>query len=113
MDSNGTPPALRLRPDASIQVGPRVTLEQAVEPLLAGDEIRSVGVSDAAGQMIGVVVPVDRYLSLVASQLTSRGDYIAYPSGRLEPAGLAESDVQQVDPRASWLPDVSRPEGPA
>jgi len=100
-------PELKLKPDAVIEVdGGRVADALAA---LTRREVRNVVVKDGATNFAGVLVPIDRYVDLVGTELESARQLHVREDGRLEPAGLQPSEVELVDPATSW-PTHTAPE---
>jgi hypothetical protein len=99
----GSIPELRLRPDLSVvaaELDP-LRLAQLLTALEAGQH-RNAIIEDRETRQSGVVVPVSRYVGLIAIELAT-DDFRALSDGRLEPAGLADSEVEQTNPKAAWL----------
>lgn len=66
--------------------------------------VRSVAVRDPETGAAAVLVPADRYVQLVGKTLRHSSEWNADLQGRSFPVGLAEADVEQVDPEVSWHP---------
>ena len=96
-------PELRLRPDMAVVADGRTTAAEVVGRL-ANDGIRSIYLQVGEGATHGdaVLVPVERYVELVGRSLAASGDVEALPDGKIIPAGLAQADVEQVDPNVPW-----------
>lgn len=92
-------PDLRLKPDAVVNVN-EATLLGLVE-WLETSSARSVSLI-RDGEAKAVVVPLDHYVDLVATQLERSGRIQGHADGSVSPDGLAASDVEQIDPMARW-----------
>lgn len=68
--------------------------------------VRSVAVRDPETGVTGVLVPTDRYVELVARALKQKGGSIVDLEHRSYPKGLADADIEQVDPQVSWEPVI-------
>jgi hypothetical protein len=99
------PPELRLRSDTpSVEVD-QTTRVQEVLVRLANEDGDSVAVRNADGGVTAMMVPVERYLELVATELANNHQGEATLDGRIVPteAAFAASYVEQVDPNATWV----------
>lgn len=85
-----------------LEIDANTTAQEAIDRLGAGN-IRSVELRSNGSGTQGVLVPVERYLQLVATDLLSNPRFeVRANGGGIEPAGLASADVEQVDKDASW-----------
>jgi len=91
-------PELRLKPDLEVEISDNETLNRTVQILGAG-EVRNVLVKVLEGQ--AVLVPVERYVDLVGTELATDPNKLATTHG-LVPDGLESSEVEPVDPEARW-----------
>jgi hypothetical protein len=93
---------VRLRADALTRLEGRIAVGDALEVLEhAGGA--SIELSDFATGLRGILVPVDRYVQLLALELGS-GEMQAESDGRIRPTRLEDSDIEQVNPADTWLP---------
>ena len=93
-------PALRLKTEQTVEIDENVELSRAVASLGEG-ATRHILVKDPHTGLESVLVPVDRYVHLVATDLESTRLYDAKQGG-FEPSGLKESDIELVDPSSAW-----------
>jgi hypothetical protein len=97
-------PQLRLRADVpSVEVS-ETTRVQEILSRLDSEDTRRVLLSSPEAGVTAVVVPIDRYIDLVGTELEFEVSHSgqALLDGRIEPTELATSDVEQVDPQATW-----------
>jgi hypothetical protein len=100
---NPSPPPLKLKADVIIEVDSSTTVESLLGHL-ATEGVRSIEVRLADGSnRTGVLVPVDRYVTLVGAKLKSDRNFQFLDDGRVVPQEFDAADVEHVHPdTASW-----------
>lgn len=113
----GPRPKLRLRPDVVAQaLDSNAGVQDVLHRLDQQGPDGLTVLHDAASGAAAVTIPLDRYLSLVTSDIRDRQLTEANFDGRIGPsdATLSAMGVEQVNPRDTWLPIPSYdPGGPA
>lgn len=97
----GARPELKLKPDSVVEAPVEGEIGDALAAI-GRRELRNVLLRDTATGMEGVLVPVDRYVELVGTELESTSQLHVRPDGQYEPAGLRTSEIEIVDPTAGW-----------
>jgi len=97
-------PELRLRADAPAVVVDEATRVRDVVGRLQSEDVGSIALRNPDGGVTAMVVPVERYLELVGTQLATDPNKVATLDGRLMPSevSIAASYVEQVNPRDTW-----------
>lgn len=95
-------PELRLRRDALPQIGGSRLVGEAIEAIGTA-EGHGVELVDEGSGKSGILISPERYVELLGHAL-AEGPKEAHLDGRIQPAGLDDSDVEQVDPTATWVP---------
>lgn len=103
-ERRGKHPELRLRPDAPAVEVDATTRVQDVVARLASEDVGCVALRDASAGVTAMVMPVERYLELVGTELATDPNKVATLDGDLAPtaAATAASYVEQVNPRDTW-----------
>jgi hypothetical protein len=92
-------PEMRLAPDAVVEADRETKARDALERLGA-EGVNCVEVRDEELGVDAVLLTAERYVDLMTRLLASEptiGDH-----ARLQPRHLADSNLEQVDPQASW-----------
>jgi hypothetical protein len=96
-------PKLRLKEDVdTVEVAPDTPVAEVFERM-ASDGQHRVALRRPDGEISAVVIPVERYVQLIGTELAGSTYTVADRGGRVAPAGLLASDVEQVDPQQSWI----------
>jgi hypothetical protein len=101
-------PQLRLRADMPLVEVSESTRVQDILGHLEGEATRRVLLGSPEVGATAVVVSVDRYIELVGAELEASHQSKIQLDGRIEPTGLAASDVEQVDSQATWVEVAGR-----
>jgi hypothetical protein len=99
------PPALRLRSDAPELDVTEATRASDALTRLQNSDIGILALRPSDGEAVAVVLPVEQYLTLVASELLHNPrNKIAGTDGEIRPRDelLEASQVTQVDPTDTW-----------
>jgi hypothetical protein len=98
----GVRPALRWRANApSVEVDEATPVRRVLDRL-SSEALGSVGIREPGSDVTAVVVPVERYLQLVATELaTDQTKRVATLDGQIVPSedAFAASHVEQVNPQ--------------
>lgn len=95
-------PALRFKPDLEVEHEEARRVLARILQDVSGGRLRSILIADEEAGVRGVMIPEDRYVELLATELVSSSDWVVLTDGRLVPAGLEESELEQVDPAEAW-----------
>jgi len=104
----GALPPLRLKVELTADVAEPGSIATAIEALAHG-RARNVIIHDAENDLNAVLVPLERYVDLVGKELQGSQLRDATPDGRLIPTGLADAEVETIDPAADWRPAQGDP----
>ena len=94
-------PPLKLKPELVVELSEPTKIADGLTALEHG-EIRNVLVRDSAGDLEGVLVPVERYVQLVGRELQQSRALEMRDDGRLQPEGFTDADVELSDPNVDW-----------
>lgn len=95
-------PEMRLAPDVVVDADSKTRAREALGQL-AADGVNCVEVRDTETGMDAVLIPAERYVELMTRLLAAEPPEIAHEHGHPRyPSGIADVNLEQVDPNASW-----------